>query len=254
MDKKPAIPAHDTRPEFEYVYHWHRIIPAMASLAIGVGAVLWFWPSATTPQAQRQTAAALTAPPSQPAPLTARSVVVDLPLPLGKREQSGAVDSTLNKPAPEEVEAQAPKIAEAAPVAVPSNANALKAINDAPAPSAGIKVGQVKVVNKSVKKAALNQILDQEPLEIPKGTISLSKKKAVKVVFSADVAAANEQINYLWYLNGKLQAKVATRSSPDARTLASKYISYDAPGQWQVQMTDVDGRVLAETAFAAKRN
>jgi hypothetical protein len=35
--------------------------------------------------------------------------------------------------------------------------------------------------------------------------------------------------------------------------MSSKFISYDAPGAWQVQMTNAEGKVLAESAFAAKR-
>ena len=30
-------------------------------------------------------------------------------------------------------------------------------------------------------------------------------------------------------------------------------LGFDAPGAWQVQMTNADGKVLAESAFNAKR-
>lgn len=250
MDKTPALPAHEVRPEFEYVYHWHRIIPAIASLAIGVGAVLWFWPSSTQDQGAPAVAAA------EPAKVETRadqSVVVDLPVQINKPVAEAAPVSS-EKPAQPAVPASDAKqeTANQAPQKA-ADVAALKAINEAPAPSAGMKPGQVLVVNKSLKDVSLRQVIDHEPLELNKGSIGLTKKKAVKVVFSAKVSQPGEQVNYLWYLNGKLQAKVATRSTPEATTLASKFISYDAPGAWQVQMTNADGKVLAESAFTAKR-
>lgn len=269
MDKKTAPAAQDIRPEFETVYHWNRIIPAVASLAIGVGAVLWLWPEATPKNAPQQAATApVETKKDATTPAPNESVLVDLPLHLKKPESlvSSAAKTGSEKPSvatsaqPSSTETAAAQNTllskPAAEANAPQSANtvALEAINEAPAPSAGIKAGQVKISSKYVKQASLSQVLDQDPLEIPKGTISLSKKKAVKVVFSADVAKANEQVNYIWYHDGKLQAKVATRTSPEAKAKSSKYISYDAPGQWQVQMTDVHGKVLAESAFSAKRN
>lgn len=261
MDKTPALPAHEVRPQFEYVYHWHRIIPAMASLAIGVGAVLWFWPS-TVSNDGSQTAQTLTEPaPSKP--LKAESVVVDLPLQINKPAEAPtkptaaaapqtAANTTATSPAGSSASAK-PGTVDSVPSAQAQKLAALKAINEAPAPSAGMKPGQVLVVDKSVKNVALQQVIDHDPLELAKGSIGLTKKKAVKVVFSANVGKSNEQVNYLWYLNGKLQAKVATLSSAEATSQASKFISYDAPGAWQVQMINADGKVLAESAFTAKR-
>lgn len=284
MEKTPALPAHEVRPQFEYVYHWHRIIPAMASLAIGVGAVLWFWPASQS----TETADTSTISQTQVAqPLKARSVVVDLPLQISKPadsatnttvSQNGSAGGVSVKSGAEKTVAEknaAEKNSADKVVASTSNANvsaagvsatatsntsttvavsaALKAINDAPAPSAGMKPGQIYVVDKSLKDVAIHQVLDQDPLQIDKGSISITQKKAVKVVFGANTGKPNEQINYLWYLNGKLQAKVATRSTPGATSSASKYISYDTPGAWQVQMTNANGKVLAESAFTAKR-
>lgn len=262
MDKTPALPAHDVRPEFEYVYHWHRIIPAAASLAIGVGAVLWFWPS-SLPSEKAQAVAAAQATAS--APLKAKSIVIDLPLQVSKPAeekidtapvQPVAVASVTTPPAAKEP--ASPVVKQAAPpiANTPTESQklaALKAINASPAPSAGMKAGQLKVVDGNVKNVALRQVIDHDPLDLNKGAIGLTKKKAVKVVFSANVGKPNQQVNYLWYLNGKLKAKVATRSSGDASSMSSKFISYDAPGAWQVQMTNAEGKVLAESAFAAKR-
>lgn len=250
MDKTPALPAHEIRPEFEYVYHWHRIIPAIASLAIGAGAVLWFWPSSVSIDNNQTVASTVPA-----VELKAKSVVVDIPLQLNKPAEQPAhpqAADTLAASANKSVN----QATSAAAMTAPAKANvaALKEINEAPAPSAGIKAGKVLTSDKTIQEAALRQIIDHDPLDIPSGVISLNKKKAVKVVFSASVGKPNEQINYLWYLNGKLQAKVATRSTPEARSMASKFISYDTPGEWQVQMTNADGKVLAESAFSAKRN
>lgn len=263
MDKTPALPAQDVRPEFEYVYHWHRIIPAAASLAIGVGAVLWFWPS-SLPNEKAQAVAAAQA--SAGAPLKAKSIVIDLPLQINKADdkkiettpaQSVAVAPATSVPAAKEPVAPAVKQAPASPIATtptePQKLAALKAINESPAPSAGMKAGQLKVVDGNVKNVALRQVIDHDPLDLNKGAIGLTKKKAVKVVFSANIGKPNQQVNYLWYLNGKLKAKVATRSNNDASSMSSKFISYDAPGAWQVQMTNAEGKVLAESAFAAKR-
>lgn len=293
MDKTPAIPAHEIRPDFEYVYHWHRIIPAAASLAIGIGAVLWFWPTALPSE---KVAAAKTAEPVAGGPLKAKSIVVDLPMQIvapianaapTKSGSSNATPATpasikssvafgnadthvaganaktvqLASPVKEANNAVANKEVTSTKTATPGTASAsepqtvavLKAINDAPAPAAGMKPGQVKIADKGVKEASLRQVIDQDPLDLNKGAIGLTKTKAVKVVFSANVGKPNEQVNYLWYLDGKLKAKVATRSTADASTMASKFISYDAPGIWQVQMTNASGKVLAESAFSAKR-
>lgn len=250
MDKTPALPAQEVRPEFEYVYHWHRIIPAVASLAIGVGAVLWFWPSAT-PNTDKPVAAKTE--PAKVKPQTNDSVVVDLPVQINK-PTADATAAPVEKPAIQDGAPQSvanESVAQA--LAKISDVAALKAINEAPAPAAGMKPGQVMVANKLLKDVALRQVIDHDPIELNKGSIGLTKKKAVKVVFSANVGQSGEQINYLWYLNGKLQAKVATRSTPEAVSTSSKYISYDAPGAWQVQMTNVEGKVLAESAFNAKR-
>lgn len=250
MDKTPALPAHEVRPEFEYVYHWHRIIPAVASLAIGVGAVLWFWPSSI--QDEGQPVAAQTAP-AKVEPKADQSVVVDLPVQINKPIAETAPPTSEKTAQPSAPVSDTKQETASQPQQKTPDVAALKAINEAPAPSAGMKPGQVLVVNKSLKDVALRQVIDHEPLELNKGSIGLTKKKAVKVVFSAKVGQPGEQVNYLWYLNGKLQAKVATRSTPEATTMASKFISYDAPGGWQVQMTNADGKVLAESAFTAKR-
>jgi hypothetical protein len=255
MDKTPALPTREARPEFEYVYHWHRIIPAMASLAIGVGAVLWFWPSAIP--GSDQPVAKMTAP-ANTGTKPDQSVVVNLPVQINKptaEKQAVIQASSAPVAAPSGQEPPMPASQTAGNQVADNNLHvaALKAVNEAPAPSAGMKPGQVLVVNKSVKDVALRQVIDHDPLELNKGSIGLSKKKAVKVVFSAKVDKPGEQVNYLWYLNGKLQAKVATSSTPESTTMASKFISYDAPGAWQVQMTNADGKVLAESAFTAKR-
>lgn len=259
MEKTPALPAHEVRPEFEYVYHWHRIIPAVASLAIGAGAVLWFWPSATPGESAQASSTVAT---TQPAPLRAKTVVVDLPLQIHKPGETVSDAATSQPVASAQTAASTQSVAatpgtvrevsgKMAP-AIADNA-ALKAINEAPAPSAGMKPGQVRVVDKALKDVTMHQVIDHDPMDLAKGAIGLTPKKAVKVVFSANVGKANEQVNYLWYLNGKLQAKVATRSSGDAASMASKFISYDTPGAWQVQMTNAAGKVLAESAFNARR-
>lgn len=277
MDKTPAMPAHEIRPEFEYVYHWHRIIPAAASLAIGIGAVLWFWPTSLPSE---KAMAIEEAAPVAGGPIKAKTVVVDLPLPT-PAATSGAdstiVDSKKETPAQKTsvasstttvqlaspVKSAAPALSEnitaaataasQASTAVTQKAAALKAINEAPAPAAGMKPGQVKVIDGSLKSVSLRQMIDHDPLDLNKGSIGLTKQKAVKVMFSANVGKPNQPINYLWYLDGKLKAKVSTRSAGDASTLSSKFISYDAPGLWQVQMTNAEGKVLAESAFSAKR-
>ncbi|CBL45766.1 Hypothetical protein HDN1F_21830 [gamma proteobacterium HdN1] len=285
MEKKSAHPNQETRPQYEYVYHWNRIVPIVGVIVAVAGAATWLWPSSTADQAtptaavstqedsipsNAGTANKIAAHPAQSALTTSttasatksatsasadKHIVVNLPTISAKKPTENpakaAPSTTESAAAVATTTAQTnPKPAETA------NANrsaALKAINEAPAPAAGIRPGQIYIADKRLKDVTLQQIIDHDPLALERGSISVGKKKAVRVVFSANTGKPNEQVNYHWYLDGKLKASVATRSDHDAKSTSSKFVSYFAPGAWQVQVVDRQGKLLAASAFNAKR-
>lgn len=224
--------------EVEYIYHWHRIIPAI----IGLILVIWgltssLWPGEGDAPAGEPAAAA------QGAPAQANTIAVALP------EQP-----TASVPAQEQAQTQtvasAPAPAAAA-AATPPPARPAADVRT-PVPSAKFRQGQILRPGKMASAASLSQVLDQEPLPIERGAITVGKKKAVKIVFSAKLPAGSDSAHFFWFLDGKLQAHVNGSVSPEGETRASKYVSHDAPGQWQVVLTNAQGKVLAEGAFLAK--
>lgn len=254
----------DNSDEIVYVYHWHRIIPAIIG-AIMIIVAVWakYLPgddkateAEVAPAPAAETTLALAPPAETPATESTTST----------RPESAVVETA--KAAAEAPEPAAPasaaeaattKAAKASSQQEPPAKTTAKAkaqetkLPEVPAPFAKLKPGQVKYSSKTIKAAALNQVLNQESLSLDKGSIRLSQGKAVKVVFSGLLDGANQSVHYLWYHDGKLAARVATQSSPEGKTASSKYVSYDVPGLWQVQMVNSQGKVLAEAAFQAKR-
>lgn len=254
------------RPTFEYEYRWERIIPAAAALIIGVAVLVWgiwsiFSGSASEPEPVAATTQQIVLPPpvastaapevahTESVPPAAASIQPAAPTPTITQAPAPAVT---NRPAAP-VAAAAPRVTAPAPVVEAKPAATVsdaKTSLDAPAPAA-LKPGQISVVG-GASHVQLQQVLDQEPLDLKKGSISIGQEKAVKVVFSAEINKPGETVHYRWYHNGKLVAKVRTKVSPEGTTRGSKFISYDTPGEWQVQMLNKNGKLLAETAFSAK--
>ncbi len=252
----------DSSEQVEYVYHWHRIIPAIIGLIMILVALYANLPGDSLDTATSTVAVVPAATETQPTatpaeepaePESAAGVAESGNPPPSDAPPSAeeAVSPVATPQAPEASEARA---ASSAPKTSAPTAEPIKQLqSDVPAPYAKLKPGQVKYSSKTIKNASLNQVLDQEPLNLNKGAIRLSEKKAVKVVFSGELSGGKQPVYYRWYHNGKLAAKVATQSSPEGKTAASKYVSYDVPGLWQVQVINSQGKVLAEAAFMAKR-
>lgn len=251
----------DSSEQVEYVYHWHRIIPAIIGLIMILLALYANLPgdsldSATSTvevvPAATETQPTVT-PAEEPAEPDSAATVAESGNPPPSDappsvEEAAVPDATIQAPAASEARA-----ASAAPNTSAAAEPSKQLQSEVPAPYAKLKPGQVKYSSKTIKNASLNQVLDQEPLNLNKGAIRLSEKKAVKVVFSGELSGGKQPVYYRWYHNGKLAAKVATQSSPEGKTAASKYVSYDVPGLWQVQVINSQGKVLAEAAFMAKR-
>lgn len=243
-------------PSFQYVYHWERIIPAIALLLVGVGAVAW-WLLASHSASQLTPPAPL-APKAEIAQATSPTTtqVISTPLADVKPQASPSVVAPAVSIQPEKPVVGTPASVVAKEIKpkeaqAPAKIQETKPSIQAAAPS-GIKPGQIRVSSDTVTHVSLMQVLDEEPVEIPKGSIFLSQNKAVKVIFAGSMGKPGDAVHYRWYHDGKEVAKIVTHVSPESTTHASKFISIDAPGEWQVQMLDKHGKVLAETAFLAK--
>ena len=228
--------------EVEYIYHWHRIIPAI----IGLILVIWgltssLWPGDGDAPAEEPAAAAHAAPAQD------NTTTVALP---EQPAASAAAPTQSQAQAIASAHAPAPAAA-TSPSAAPAPARPAADVRT-PVPSAKFRQGQILRPGKMASAASLSQVLDQEPLPIERGAITVGKKKAVKIVFSAKLPAGSDSAHFFWFLDGKLQAHVNGSVSPEGETRASKYVSHDAPGQWQVVLTNAQGKVLAEGAFLAK--
>jgi len=249
-----------TRPQYEYEYRWERIIPALAALVMGGGLLFWgVWalmddgesePAAQAVVAETPNTQQVTLPPPV-LEKAAPSTPVE-PTPVMTAPVETPVIQQARTPAPAAAPAPAAKPAPAARTEIPAKAEPAKNQTSTPPAPANLKPGQISVVDSSAKQVKIQQVLDQEPLPLNKGSISLGEEKAVKVVFSGEAGKPNEFVHYRWYHNGKLVAKVRNQVSPDGMTHSSKFISVDAPGEWQVQMLNKNGKVLAEGAFSAK--
>jgi hypothetical protein len=252
----------DSRKEFEYVYHWDRIAGVVVTLALLVGALVWILSgdgeatgsstassiTAGTAPARSEQAPAPADTPALPAATTDVSATGAASSPSGTEGSiaSGSQDTASGGSGVEAKQAVTP---------VDTHTSVAASNPDQPAGSISkdLLQGEVRVVSARVTSAALNQIIDQELIPIPKGVIDVGQRKAVRLVFSAQIPAPGEAVNVIWFHEGRQVVTVKTKVTPESTVTGSKYVSFDTPGMWQVKLTDSQGSVLAEAAVRARR-
>ncbi|HET8706263.1 MAG TPA: DUF2914 domain-containing protein [Pseudomonadales bacterium] len=252
-----------SRPAYEYEYRWERIIPVVAALIIGIALLAWgIW--ALFSHSEKP----LAEPVAQTVTPDTQQITLPPPVIGTASNPTAEVKPAVVEPAPAPQMAPATAAVTASPVVAPAATNRAPApatrtpapvvtetkkaeVDAAPEPAA-LKPGQISVAGQGATRVTLQQVLDQEPLDLKKGSIYVGQEKAVKVIFSAELGKPGDTVHYRWFHNGKLVAKVRTKVSPEGVTHSSKFISYDAPGEWQVQMLNKNGKLVAETAFSAK--
>jgi hypothetical protein len=261
----------DARQKYEYVYHWDRIIGVVVAVAILTAVLFWMVPggdetaqtadSATVsntgegdskrvvPLQTPVSAAGSTATPGTSSPQVTGSVSV------------GTTGVTAHTPPGSDTKALADNPAASGPTTSPAD----KTGADNSAPIAGdttaagvtasddLRQGEVRVLSRSISNAAINQVIDQELVAISKGLIEVGKRKAVRLVFSANLPTPGEAVNFSWFHEGRQVVTVKTRVSPEGTATGSKYVSFDTPGDWQVKLSDAKGNLLAEAAVKARR-
>jgi hypothetical protein len=261
----------DARQEYEYVYHWDRIIGVGVAISILIGVLFWMFPggdemsqTAATPSVTEteagdgkrvvplqkpvdgtgSTAVGATAASSNPEATAAQTGTAS----------TGSLPGSDSSVVADGSAASLPDTSAAnKPVADPSQANASNTASAGVTASDDLRQGEVRVLSRSVSNAAINQVIDQELVAIPKGLIDVGKHKAVRLVFSAKLPTPGEPVNFSWFHEGRQVVTVKTRVSPEGTITGSKYVSFDTPGDWQVKLSDAKGNLLAEAAVRARR-
>jgi hypothetical protein len=259
----------DARQEYEYVYHWDRILGAVIALAVVVAGAVWLFsgdsdagPTAGTTTGSNGAAAQVT---PLPQPIASASPAGS-ETPAGVPAQTPAVtaaDNQTTRPTTTGNGVTSPSASPApATVAAATSAGDAARGNESQtegaaaggiAASENLRQGEVRVIARDISEVSLKQVIDQELIAISKGLIDVGQRKAVRLVFSARFPSAGDPVSFSWFHEGRQVVTVKTRVSPEGVATGSKYVSFDTPGDWQVKLSDARGQLLAEAAVRARR-
>lgn len=215
--KKPVA----TAPEMVTVWHVKRIALAVSLLFLLIMSLVWLSDD-EQPVVPSQTVETLSLPTPQPMASVSAPVVVDKAVEAAKAE---------SKPKPQpQVLAQAKlEPASKQPVAV--------------------------ILDKRVLRAALvAEVKDRIPGPRLGAEIVLTKNKPQSLYYYAEVKHLKNAVLFQhWLKNGRMVHKKQLDVKDDvAMVLASYRFSAKDKGEWQVRLTDKDGKSLSETRFTIK--
>jgi hypothetical protein len=260
----------DARQEYEYVYHWDRILGAVIALAVVVAGAAWLFsgdsdagPTAGTTTGSNGAAAQVTPLPSPIAPATPAGSET----PAGVPAQTPAVtaaDNQTTRPSTTGNAVTSPSATSPTPTTVAAATSAGDAVRSNESQTEGaatggiaasenLRQGEARVIAGDISEVSLKQVIDQELIAISKGLIDVGQRKAVRLVFSARFPSAGDPVSFSWFHEGRQVVTVKTRVSPEGVATGSKYVSFDTPGDWQVKLSDARGQLLAEAAVRARR-
>lgn len=112
----------------------------------------------------------------------------------------------------------------------------------------------INILNQDISTATLTETMQGlEPVNPIQNTDSLNAN-FIKLYFYTDLnGRAGDTLTYTWLRNGKKVARVRIPVGSDRwRSHASKNISKNMRGDWQVIVTDKKGKELATTHFSLK--
>ncbi|MDX1694566.1 MAG: DUF2914 domain-containing protein [Ketobacteraceae bacterium] len=132
--------------------------------------------------------------------------------------------------------------------------SATTAAAKAPPPESSTR-SKAELFTQAIKRARLTAQV--EHLEPGKGLPTEYQGKPdelSKVYFYTEVLGQAGKTHYhRWYHNGKLAARVPIAIGSDRwRCYSSKYLTPKQAGEWEVQVTDAKGRLLAKSQFQFK--
>lgn len=209
-------------PKTVVVYHWHRIMAALAVCVAMTVLIVW---GASRLRQPVETAA--TQPP--------------MPTAAAKPPSNPPVQPPLENAA----------VAAPPPVEIPQ-AKADTPPQTAPPPSGPDKPASVVILSKNIKRLQLsNGVNDSGPVDSIESPVPMNEKGLVKVFLYMETEGLKGKVLYHdWLWKGRLIAHARIPVRRDQHTaVSSKFIDRIMVGSWEARVVDERGKVLAQTRF-----
>ncbi len=276
-------------PEYVYEYHWGRIIAVISVIAVLAGAVVVglvltgddsgnTHPLVTESNEAEKVAAAESpqasaSEPSETTPPT--TVVASAPATPDKTESneitpkeishqkttisetsSKTVSTTTSESAPDTEHQTLVRSSQSAANTVTDTVTdtvtAAPEPNQTPASKTAPQPTKAELFTAAIKRAKLTTQVEQlEPGPALPSEFKSNPEDLAKVYFYTEVLGQAGKTHYhRWYHNGELAAKVPIAIGSDRwRCYSSKFLTSKQAGDWEVQVTDAKGRLLAKSEF-----
>ena len=281
---RSSVPRSSARSKTEYIYHWNRILGAVAALMLVVGLIafgLYAWllapsqPDMVTVNgdlSERVDPAILGDEPAlelergpspleepDPEPVTPLAEV-GLPGDIAPPEEVGvgeaidlaqweAIEALPDSTSDEVAEPVTPDAGVPPPQAEASAAPSQEALQD---PENGmIRASRVSIVSVAVRRFSLApSVVDNEP----RGSLEEIRPDAAGVArvaaFSEVHGIGGETLHYVWFHQGREAARVRVPVRAGRwRSHSTKRVGEDETGEWRVELQDSQGAVLARIDF-----
>lgn len=272
-------------PEYVYEYHWGRIIAVISVIAVLAGAVVVglvltgddtgkAHPLVTeNNKAEKVTAAeSPEAPASESSETTPPTTVVAAAPATPDKTESNEItpkeishqETTSSKTVSETAPESAPdtehqtlvrssqSAANTVTDTVTDTVNAAPEPNQTPASKTEPQPTRAELFTAAIKRAKLTTQVEQlEPGQALPSEFKGNPEDLAKVYFYTEVLGQAGKTHYhRWYHNGELAAKVPIAIGSDRwRCYSSKFLTSKQVGDWEVQVTDAKGRLLAKSEF-----
>jgi len=281
---RSSLPRSSAQHKTEYIYHWNRILGALATLMLVVGLIafgLYAWLLAPSQpgmvMANGELSESLNAavvrvepvPEFDRVPSSLQELDSDpvtspaeaaLPGDSTPPEDFGVEDAfdlaqleaieALLDPVPEDVAEPMPPDADAPlPQAWPSDASSEEAAQDFEEGMIGAT--RASIVSGAVRRFSLApSVVDNEP----RGRLEEIRPDAGGIArvtaFSEVHGLGGETLHYVWFHQGREVARVRVPVRAGRwRSHSSKRVGTDEPGEWRVELQDSGGAVLARIDF-----
>jgi len=258
-----------TTTEYHSVYHWDRIFAVAATAIVSVCVAIYFIvssllgatdkppiqplapqvevtpPTAPATPAENTPSVTTGSGPTQIAAIEKAEVPKEVPEEIARKNEIGAV---------EKITSETTKAAD--------NKIAVSDVNitlSTDSPSAGRLTANepanppsVEILSNDIRRAIFTHTLkNKEPNSIIENTVSLDPAGLSRVYFFTEVRdRAGDTLTHTWYRNGKKIVKVRTPIGSDTwRCSSSKYLDKTMSGDWEVKITDKQGKLVASGAF-----
>jgi len=281
---RSSLPRSSAQHKTEYIYHWNRILGALAALWLVVGLIafgLYAWLLAPSepgmamvngelsesrvpaivqlepaPEFDR-TPSSLQELDSEPVTPPAEAPVpgdITLPEEFGVEEaidlaQLEAIEALLDPVSEDVAEPVTPDADASLPQAGPSDAPSEEVVQDFE--NGMIRAARASIVSDAVQRFSLApSVVDSEP----RGSLEEIRPDAGGI---ARVAAFSEvrgfggvTLNYVWFHQGREVARVRVPVRASRwRSHSTKRVGIDETGEWRVELQDSRGAVLARIDF-----